>query len=176
MSGDVELRRIQPSDQEAVHDWARLPESCRYQAWGPNSVEQTRDFVNRSVTAWTADPVRDRMYVAVVDGEVVGSGALHIRDRAHGQGEITYLVHPRRWGRGLGTATARELLRIGFAEQGLHRIVGTCDPRNGGSATILRRVGMTYEGRSRHTMRVGDGWRDSDLYSILEPEWEPARD
>jgi hypothetical protein len=30
---------------------------------------------------------------------------------------------------------------------------------------------MTDERRMRGTMLIGDGWRDSDLYAILEQEW-----
>ena len=36
------LRPLTLDDTAAVHEWARLPESCRYQAWGPNTYEQTQ--------------------------------------------------------------------------------------------------------------------------------------
>lgn len=39
------------------------------------------------------------------------------------------------------------------------------------SARVLAKLGMTYEGRLRHTQLIRDGWRDSDTYSILEDEW-----
>jgi len=32
-------------------------------------------------------------------------------------------------------------------------------------------LGMTYEGRPRHRMLIHDGWRDSEIFSILEDEW-----
>ncbi|MFF4050393.1 GNAT family N-acetyltransferase [Streptomyces chartreusis] len=54
---------------------------------------------------------------------------------------------------------------------GLHRIFATCDPRNLGSARVLTKLGMTYEGRLRHTAWIRDGWRDSLTFSILEEEW-----
>lgn len=78
----------------------------------------------------------------------------------------------------MGTAIGAALLRIGFAERGLHRIAATCDPRNAGSAAVLRRLGMAYEGRLRHTTLLRDGWRDSETFSILEEEWRgmPAAD
>jgi [ribosomal protein S5]-alanine N-acetyltransferase len=31
---------------------------------------------------------------------------------------------------------------------------------------------MTYEGRLRQTLLLRDGWRDSEVFSILESEWE----
>jgi len=80
----VTLRPLEPRDVDAVHDWARLPESCRYQAWGPNSYEQSRAFVEAAVAA---APDR-RVFAFVVDGAVVGTGSLALRG-AHAA-EIAY--------------------------------------------------------------------------------------
>lgn len=71
----------------------------------------------------------------------------------------------------MGTAIGRELLELGFGELGLHRIFATCDPRNVGSVRVPGKLGMTYEGRLRHAMLVKDGWRDSEVFSVLEDEW-----
>jgi [ribosomal protein S5]-alanine N-acetyltransferase len=39
------------------------------------------------------------------------------------------------------------------------------------SVAVLRKIGMTFEGRLRHTMEIRDGWRDSNIFSILADEW-----
>ncbi len=155
------LRPLTLDDIADVHDWACRPESCRYQAWGPNTYEQTQEYL-RAVAAAPADR---HVFGVLVDARVVGSAEL----RLHGAstGEIAYAVHPRMWGQGIATAAARELLRMGFGEHGRHRIFGTCDPRNVASAAVLRKLGMRYEGRMRGTAYIRDGWRDSDLYAIL---------
>jgi len=36
-----------------------------------------------------------------------------------------------------------------------------------GPNALLKKVGMAYEGRTRETVRIRDGWRDSNLYAIL---------
>src|SRR5690349_19118189 len=115
----VTLRRLTLDDTAAVHAWASLPESCRYQEWGPNTYEQTEAFMREAVAAGP-----DRMVFAiVVDGAVVGNAELKLRGVT--TAEIGYGVHPRTWGRGIGTAAARELLRIGFGEYARHRIYAT---------------------------------------------------
>ena len=53
----------------------------------------------------------------------------------------------------------------------MHRIYATCDPRNVASSRVLGKLGMTREGRLRHTSLIRDGWRDSDVFSILDDEW-----
>lgn len=157
----VTLRPLALDDVDAVHDWARLPESCRYQTWGPNTYEQTQQYVRVAVAA---TPNRF-VFAVLLDGEVVGNAQLKLHARS--TAEIAYVVHPRLWGQGIGTNAARELLRLGFGEHGRHRIYGTCDPRNLASATVLRKIGMRYEGRMRGTAYIRDGWRDSDLYARL---------
>ncbi|GAB2939316.1 hypothetical protein GCM10022245_77690 [Streptomyces mayteni] len=38
---------------------------------------------------------------------------------------------------------------------------------------MLGKLGTTHEGRHRHTALIRDGWRDSEVFSILEAEWRP---
>lgn len=168
---NVELRPLTLDDWPAVHAWASRPEACRFQTWGPNTEEQTRAFVAEAVADAALEQPPRLLFAYLVDGEVLGNGALIFHSRAQRQGEISYIVHPDHWGRGIATAGGRELLRRGFEEHGLHRIRATCDPRNAGSAAVLKKLGMRYEGRMRHTQYIRDGWRDSELFSILEDEW-----
>ncbi|WP_329214785.1 GNAT family N-acetyltransferase [Streptomyces sp. NBC_00683] len=172
----VTLSRIQLADWRAVHSWASLAQACRFQAWGPNTEEQTHAFVADAVEAWSHPSQRRFSYAARVEGDVVGMGVLHVRSRGQRQGEISYAVHPRVWDQGIGTAIGNELLTRGFEDLGLHRVYATCDPRNLGSARVLGKLGMTREGRLRHTALIRDGWRDSEIFSVLEDEWREGRD
>ncbi|CAB61817.1 MULTISPECIES: GNAT family N-acetyltransferase [Streptomyces] len=170
----VTLHRIVFTDWLAVHSWAGLPDACRFQPWGPNTEEQTRDFVRAAAEAWTHIRPRRLAHVARVGNAVVGMGDLHVRSHTQRQGEISYIVHPRVWGQGIGTEIGRSLLSLGFDRWGLHRIRATCDPRNQASSRVLTKLGMTYEGRHRHTAWIRDGWRDSLVFSIIEDEWHEA--
>ncbi len=160
----INLRPLATEDTAAVHEWACLPESCRYQAWGPNTYEQTQQYVRAAV----AGPPDRQVFAVLVGNQVLGSAELKLHGTS--TGEIAYAVHPRVWGQGVATAAARELLQLGFHGHSRHRIFGTCDPRNAASAAVLRKVGMRYEGTMRGTACIRDGWRDSDLYAILEDD------
>ncbi|GAA2757613.1 GNAT family N-acetyltransferase [Actinopolymorpha rutila] len=58
---NVQLEPLRMTDWPAVYSWARLPEACRYQPYGPDSEEQTRGFVAAAVSLledeWRAAPV-----------------------------------------------------------------------------------------------------------------------
>ncbi|GAA0571086.1 GNAT family protein [Paractinoplanes ferrugineus] len=166
---DVRLRPIEFSDWRAVHGWAKLIDSCRYQGWGPNTEAETESYVRESAALWHSLPQTSFPQAVLAGSTVIGIADLHLRGSA--QAEIGYGIHPARWGRGAATAAARELLRQAFTEHNLHRVYATCDPRNAGSARVLTKIGMTYEGRMRETVLIRDGWRDSDLHAILEQEW-----
>ncbi len=169
---DLALRPMSLGDTDVVHAWARLPEVCRYQAWGPNSAEDTRRYVAEAVA--TAEEVPRRRYVWIATdatGRAVGSAELQVRSPQERCAELGYLVDPELWGRGYATRMAALVAGFAFDELGMHRVEATCDPRNAGSARVLRRLGMTHEGRRRHTMLLRDGWRDSELFGMLEDEW-----
>jgi RimJ/RimL family protein N-acetyltransferase len=167
------LREFAAEDWPAVHAWASRPEACRYQAWGPNTPEETRAHVDRVVAAAAARPRTEYTLLAQLreGGRVVGSGSLFVRSERFRTGEVAYIVHPDLWGQGIASEIAKLLVGWGFADLELHRVFGTCDPRNVGSARVLQKLGMVHEGRLRHVALIRDGWRDSDLYAVLEDEW-----
>jgi [ribosomal protein S5]-alanine N-acetyltransferase len=175
MSETLTLRRLEAADWAAVHTWSSRPEFCRFQAWGPNSEDETHAFVTQATAAWSQSPQTRYVYLASAQGRPIGSGEIVVQHARFRTGEIAYGLHPDVWGRGFGAALGAELLRIGFEELGFHRIQATCDPRNRGSAGVLRKLDMTYEGRLRHSMLIRDGWRDSEMFSILEEEWRARR-
>src|SRR5919197_1471769 len=71
-------------------------------------------------------------------------------------------------GRGYAGEAAEVVLRLGFADLGLHRIIGRCDPRNLPSARLLARLGMRREAHFIHNERFKGEWGDDLVYAILE--------
>ena len=171
--GLIDIRPVMTTDWQAIHSWASLEQVCRYQPWGPNDEGQTQAFVADAVAAWSEQPQKRFAYAITVDGAVVGNCELKLRGNA--QAEISYALHPDHWGHGHATLAARKLLDTGFVSHGAHRIFATCDPRNTGSANVLRRLGMTHEGRLRECVLIRDGYRDSDVYSLLDHEWSRGK-
>ena len=167
----VILREMEQQDWSAVHAYASQPIVCQYQPWGPNSEKESQDFVTQVVLE-AANVPRSRFVFAVMEkNRVIGAGEMNIRDFTNRQGEIGYIIHPDDWAKGYATEVAKLLIEFGFSAFNLHGIFATCDPRNLGSAKVLEKIGMTYEGRIRQDLLLKDGWRDSLLFSILKHEW-----
>ena len=138
----LELRPLTLDDTTAVHGWARLPESCRYQVWGPNTYEQTQAYVKAAVAAAPGRLV----FAVLVDGEVVGSADL----RLHGPnaGEIAYAVHPRPWGQGSCVAAADR--RTGGVSAAMRAAHPVGHDQNPGGRHNRPPDGTGREGRSSH--------------------------
>lgn len=168
----VRLRPIALSDWPRVHEWAQTEQASRYQPWGPNTPGETENFAAVAVASWSARPQTRYVWAGVTPADqVVGVGEMHPR-QARGIGEISYAVQHEYWGQGIGSAIARLLRDFGFEALRLHRVEATCDPRNLGSARVLRSINMVHEGTLRENLRVRDGWRDSHVFGILAHEWQ----
>ena len=169
----VFLREMIIDDWVDLHKYASKEIVCKYQPWGPNTEDESLEFVKLIIEDAIQVP-RTRYVFAVIEkenNEMIGSGEINIREMANREGEIAYIIHPDFWGRGYATEVAKLLIHFGFTELSLHRIYATCDPRNIPSAKVLEKLGMVKEGRLRENLLIRDGWRDSFVFGLLESEW-----
>ena len=60
---------------------------------------------------------------------------------------MLFAVAPSHWGRGYATEATREVLRYGFEQCGLRRVVATTDTPNQRSVRVLQRLGLFFEKR-----------------------------
>lgn len=170
----IMLRDFVIDDWKAVHEVTSRSEVSQYQPWSPNTPEETRAYVQASLQAARQFPRVDYAFAASLasSDRIIGYGSLWLRSKDCGVGEIGYFLHPDWWGQGFGTEISTALLRFGFQKLHLHRLLATCDPRNTASKRVLEKIGMVYEERLHNTMRIRDGWRDSDIYGLSDHEWK----
>ncbi|WP_040951308.1 GNAT family N-acetyltransferase [Gorillibacterium massiliense] len=164
------IREYEAADVDAMQRYCADPEVLRYTLWGPNTPEMTLNFINMAAD-YRAESPRMKYEVALTlkdSGELIGGSALYITGF---NGEIGYTLNRSFWGKGYASEAADALLAYGFAHHGLHRIFATCRPANAASAGVMKRVGMTREGRMREHLWAKGQWFDSELYSILVHEY-----
>lgn len=106
------------------------------------------------------------------DEEIVGAMGLHIV-AAHQRAEVGYWIARERWGQGIATEALRAVLAYGFDVAGLHRIDGQHYKENPASGAVMRRVGMTHEGRLRGVVLRDGVPRDNELYAMLRTDPRP---
>jgi [ribosomal protein S5]-alanine N-acetyltransferase len=164
------LRELTLDDVAAVQDYAVDPEVYRYMPWGPNTPEQTAEFIRSTIDARHMVP-RRAYELAVVrkdTGRLVGAAGCRVRSLENLEGDIGYALRREAWGQGLATEAAAALVEFGLGTLGLHRVWATCHVDNARSARVLEKVGMQREGRLRDLIRTRGAWRDSWLYALIE--------
>jgi RimJ/RimL family protein N-acetyltransferase len=85
--------------------------------------------------------------------------------------KLGYAIGADHWGRGYATDASRVLLRFAFGTLQRHRVTAAIGPENAASIAVVKRLGFTYEGHLRDHVFTNGDWRDSLLYSLLEPEF-----
>ena len=118
-------------------------------------------------------------WVGLVDDEFVGWWTLQ---PAHGPdqpddpdvADLGYRLLRRHWRRGLASEGARELVRYGFDDVELDRIIAQTMTVNVGSRTVMERIGLTYV-RTYPTSTTAplEGVEEGEVeYELTREQWE----
>lgn len=161
----LQLRSFTESDFAWLHPIAASPEVTRYTDWGPNTAEQTREFLVAASQAGRG-PDEFEWAVTLLNGTGIGSAGLEVTSRGNRRASFGYMLDQRCWGHGYATEVAVAL--VGFAQTlGMHRVEATCHPDNAGSVRVLEKAGLGLEGRLHDHLLVRGAWRDSLLFAVV---------
>ena len=171
------LRPYQASDLPALHAMFGREDVCRYLPWAPMDLDQARAKIEQRLKQHRIDAEGQAIVLAAVEsatGRHVGEFMLRLSNAESRQGEVGWSLHPDAHGRGLATEGAREMLRIGFEELGLHRITAGCDPRNEASLRVMERLGMRREAEFIESWLLKGEWVGEVVCAVLESEWRES--
>jgi RimJ/RimL family protein N-acetyltransferase len=138
-------------------------------AWGPNTEEQTREYLNNT------KPGYDFAVVLKETNCVIGSCGVY-PDSENDTGVVGWILHKDYWKHGYGTELGGELIRYGFETLKLRRITAPCAADNYGSYRVMERNGMRREALHIKAFwaRVDKEWIDQAEYAILADEYSGA--
>jgi RimJ/RimL family protein N-acetyltransferase len=173
------LRPLTIDDVDALLAYRSRPDVCRYVPFEPMTREA---MIERLASHYANTELTDEGQSLTLGfeiartGELIGDVVLFWHSRKHGGGEIGYVMHPDFRGHGYATEAAHALLRLGFDELGLHRIVARIDERNTPSAKVAHRLRMRQEARLVHNEFFKGEWSTELDFAMLADEWESYRD
>lgn len=168
------LRPMVPSDEAALWSYLSLEEVCRYIPFGPYELVEVRD---RLADQYSRRDLTDEGQVLLLgvtiapDDEVVGHVMLRWLTRAHRDGEVGWMFHPKVHGRGYANESMEVVFALGFDGLGLHRVVARIDARNEPSIALAERLGMRREAHLVENLFVRGAWTDEVDYALLAREW-----
>lgn len=183
----LRLRPFTQSDIDALVDLDSDPEVMRYLNGGiptPRAVVEAEVLPRFLRSYERGDGFGVFAALEKATDEFLGWFGFQPRDTDLGEVELGYRLKRAAWGKGYATEGARALIRRGFTELGVRRIVATTYQDNLPSRRVMERAGLRFVRAYRMTPEElaaeatsfvsADGlWDGDDVeYALLRSAWE----
>ena len=100
------------------------------------------------------------------DGKIIGSISLNVYDFNESV-EFNYAIDDRYKGKGYMTEALNCIKAYSLDEIRVNRIFGGCEINNIASKRVMEKCFFEYEGTLKNYLKLGDGYHDMHLYSIV---------
>jgi len=143
------IRPFRPEDAEQIHGAYVDPEVGIPLAHGrtSRSMEETQGVLEQILQLYEAqDGLGPWAIVERSEEMVIGDCGLYpSTGGSAGELEMAYRLRRSSWGRGYATEAADAVLRHGFSELGVSRVVADVEADNEASCRVLEKLGMVVE-------------------------------
>lgn len=138
------LQEYKTSDWQAAHVYCQQAEILKYEAWGPNTKEQTQEFIQQAIAFSKEEPRRTFELCIVLKEKAVLIGGCGFRIHAENskRGDFGYIVNPIYWNQGYATEASKGLLNYMIQQHQITEIEATCDVLNIASRKVLEKCGL----------------------------------
>ncbi len=159
-----ELFEVIHSNRDRLRKWMPWVDSTR-------SSADTRHFIENAIAGRSSG---NYQFAIVQNGSIVGVIGFAKTDSANQCAMIGYWIDEQVEGRGLMTLAVRALLKFGYEELELNRIVIRAQPDNIRSCAIPERLGFTLEGTAQQAELLYGKFVDLRVYALVKPIWESS--
>lgn len=150
--------------------------------WAVDPQQQTPEakleFIRKNRREFTRGGTMGFVILDPRETDILGAVGMHARIGS-GAREIGYWIHKDHADRGLATEAAGAMTKIGFAHMRLRRMEIHCDPVNGPSAGVAKRLGFSLQTVIRNSVpRANVSPRDDMVWAMRRPAFDnsPTRD
>ena len=167
------LRKITTEDLDDFYAWASDPDVTQYVTWySHTNPEETQEFINRILGRYKYAKIAPWAIVDRQENRMIGLNGFCTWDTRHHRAELAYVLSKPYWGKGYIPETSPAIINFGFQRMNLNRIAARCRVPNIGSARVMEKCGMTYEGTLREVALIKNEYVDLKHYAILKKEWQ----
>lgn len=170
---NIILREYSEADWERVHIYASSRSFTEYEAWGPNSVEDTKLFIADALAKQKKQP-RFEFEFAIIDKEsnlLIGGCGFRKDEVQASIGNFGYAVNPEFQGKGVATEATKMLLQLAFVELEMSVVYATCDADNIASFSVMRKCEMKQVNVSKRKRNFKGKVADELRFEITSSEY-----
>ena len=162
------LRKYRLSDaEEMFENYANDDRVTKYLSWKPyNKVEDTISFLEMSIKDY--EKMSTYHWAIEFEDKMIGSISVMSVDNLRNNCEVGYCIGYNFWNKGITSEALAAVIEFLFNEVGMHRIQAKHDVENPSSGEVMKKCGMTYEGKFKEYYLRHDGtYSDALVYGII---------
>ncbi|PCH69628.1 MAG: GNAT family N-acetyltransferase [Bacteroidales bacterium] len=167
----IKLQALTLENLTPFYKWIKDEEAIIYSLsifQGMKTDQQIKDWYTQSII-----DKRNSNHGIFVDGVFVGYAGISRMSNINKSGEYFIFIGDKDyWGKGIGTQVTQMIVKIGFEELGLNRIMLTVSVPNIAGVKAYKRTGFVLEGRFREAALRNGEFHDKLVMSILKSEWK----
>jgi [ribosomal protein S5]-alanine N-acetyltransferase len=168
----LKLRKITLEDVEDMYSYCSNVEVPKYASWNPhNSLSETMESIERVIGQWENKKLVHWGIEYKENAKFIGTIEFVTWETQHKVAEIGYCLSQDYWGMGIAPEAAKEVIKFGFNNMDLVRIQARCYLENIGSARVMEKAEMSFEGIIRKGLFSKGKHQDLKMYSILKEEF-----
>ncbi|WP_130858719.1 GNAT family N-acetyltransferase [Gracilibacillus phocaeensis] len=166
------LRKITMGDLEDIHAYGSNPNVAKYVSWPRHqSLADTKEFLEMTLYQYENALIAPWGIEHKEDHKLIGTVGFVSWNPDQYMAEIGYALAEDYWNSGLVTEATERILAFGFEEMQLERIQAKCIAANIGSARVMEKAGMTFEGTMRKAIYHDNQHWDAKLYAIINKDF-----
>jgi len=172
-TGRLIIRPFTMDDISVIYEIVTDPEVMRYLPDDVTSPDELRELFKWLLDCYEKNTPDNLIKLTEgiawkETGMLIGWCGLGPLDFNPGEIEIFFGLAKEYWNRGIATEAASEMLRYGFEEIGLDRIVAVADPGNIGSVKLIEKLGMKFQYIVEKLPEKHISYKDHRYYSITK--------
>ncbi|MCU0104605.1 GNAT family N-acetyltransferase [Acholeplasma vituli] len=160
---NLTIRPFKTEDLSNIHAYASDEDTTKYMLWGPNTLEDTQDFLNYVLSCYQKNPITHYEYGVEFEGKIIGGIAL-IVDYENLKAEIGWIIHKDYQRRGLMYQAALQMIEFAKTLK-IKTIYATADSRNVASYKLMEKLGMHHV-RNDYQVRFNKVTQQKDLDQV----------
>lgn len=166
------LRDLQAADKEYFFSWIKDKEVTRYSLSRFQKMKS-----NDEISVWFDSLLSDKSSYnkAIVDrtnDKLIGYAGIARLNKNNLSGEYFIFIGDKSYhGNGIGTFVTKEIVKKGFQELGLNRIMLTASEKNIGAIKAYKKANFRTEGIMRQAFYREGKFHDKIIMAILRDEW-----
>jgi ribosomal-protein-alanine N-acetyltransferase len=167
------LRPLRMEDAESMFEYAQDPEVTKYLPWDNHqSIADTRAYLELAIKEQQQTPLYP-LAIVLKDNPDYVIGTVGIKTGSHNfEADLSYALSRTHWRQGIMFEASQVLMKVAFEQYGFKRIYAWCNKENAASSSLMKKLGMKFEGCLRSKSYLKGQFWDVEYYAILEDEWK----